>query len=128
MYIIITVIMEFCKVCKNLLYIRTEEDQSLTHYCKYCKFEHQDEPTLGKAICISKTMYEEDDLLYMQHKNEYLRFDPTLPRVQDSSIICENKECTGDREKPQVIYVKYHTLHMKYFYACDYCGYCWRKK
>jgi DNA-directed RNA polymerase subunit M/transcription elongation factor TFIIS len=120
--------MEFCKVCNNLLYIKTEEDQSLTHYCKYCKFEEHDEPTLGKAICISKTMYEEDDLLYMQQQNAYLRFDPTLPRVQDSSMVCPNAECKGDREKPQIIYVKYHTVHMKYFYICDYCGYCWRKK
>lgn len=120
--------MLFCAVCKNLLYIQTAEDQSLTHYCKHCKFEHKDAPVHGKSICVSKTMYAEDDLLYMQHQNQFLRFDPTLPRVQDNSIICQNSACSGDRQKPQVIYVKYHTAHMKYFYTCDYCGFSWRKK
>lgn len=120
--------MEFCKVCQNLLYLKTELDQSLTRYCKYCKFQQQDAPVLGKAVCVSKTMYSEDDLLYMQHKNAFLRFDPTLPRVQDPNIICENSECTGPRDKPQIIYVKYHPVHMKYFYTCDYCGHSWRKK
>ena len=120
--------MEFCKVCQNMLYIKTEADNSLTHYCKYCKFEHQDPPVVGKAIFVSKTMYSEDDLLYMQHQNEFLRFDPTLPRVQDPLILCQNSECTGPRDKQQIIYVKYHTVHMKYFYTCDYCGYSWRKK
>ena len=120
--------MEFCKVCQNLLYLKTELDQSLTRYCKNCKFQQQDAPVLGKAVCVSKTMYSEDDLLYMQHKNAFLRFDPTLPRVQDPNIICENSECTGPRDKPQIIYMKYHPVHMKYFYTCDYCGHSWRKK
>lgn len=120
--------MEFCKVCQNMLYLRTELDQSLTRYCKSCKFQQQDAPTLGKSICVSKTMYTEDDLLYMQHNNAFLRFDPTLPRVQDPHILCENKDCPGPKDKPQVIYVKYHPVHLKYFYCCDYCGYSWRKK
>ena len=120
--------MEFCKVCQNMLYLKTELDQSLTRYCKYCKYQEQDAPVLGKAICVSKTMYSEDDLLYMQQKNAFLRYDPTLPRVQDPNIVCENSECTGPREKPQIIYMKYHPVHMKYFYTCDYCGHSWRKK
>lgn len=115
-------------MCQNLLYLKTELDQSLTRYCKHCKFQQQDAPVLGKAVCVSKTMYSEDDLLYMQHKNAFLRFDPTLPRVQDPNIICENSECSGPRDKPQIIYMKYHPVHMKYFYTCDYCGHSWRKK
>lgn len=120
--------MEFCKICQNMLYLKTELDQSLTRYCKNCKFQHQDAPTLGKAVCVSKTVYTEDDLLYMQHKNAFLRFDPTLPRVADPNLVCENKDCSGPRDKPQMIYVKYHPVHMKYFYTCDYCGHSWRKK
>lgn len=120
--------MEFCKICQNLLYIKTDTNNNLTHYCKYCKFEHQDLKDSGKAFCVSKTMYSEDDLLYMQHQNEFLRFDPALPRVQDSEIKCPNSECTGPPDKQQIIYVKYHTVHMKYFYTCDFCGHSWRKK
>ena len=120
--------MEFCKICQNMLYIKTEKDHSLTHYCKNCKFSSQMPPVVGKAVCISKTMYSEDDLLFMQHQNAFLRFDPTLPRVQDPEMKCENAECTGPKDHPQIIYVKYHPIHMKYFYTCDYCGFSWRKK
>ena len=120
--------MEFCKICQNMLYLKAEEDQSLVRYCKYCQYHQADKPDIGKAIRISKTMYSEDDLLYSQHRNAYLRFDPTLPRVQDPKLCCENAECSGPKDKPQVLYVKYHPVHMKYFYTCDYCGYTWRKK
>jgi len=120
--------MDFCKICQNLLYIKTEGDNSLVHYCKYCQYNEKQLPDINKAICISKTKYSEDDLLYLQHRNAYLRFDPTLPRVQDPKIRCENVECTGPKDKSQVLYVKYHPVHMKYFYTCDYCGYTWRKK
>lgn len=120
--------MEFCNVCQNMLYLKTEEDQSLTSYCRYCKFNKTENVASGKAICISKTMYTDDDLLYKQHKNKFLIEDPTLPRVQDINIICPNSECKGSKDKTQVIYVKYDSIHMKYFYICDYCGFSWRKK
>lgn len=120
--------MDFCKICQNLLYLKTEGDHSLIRYCKYCQYHEKQAPDVNKAVRISKTMYSEDDLLYEQHRNSYLRFDPTLPRVQDPKIRCENADCTGPTDKPQVLYVKYHPVHMKYFYTCDYCGYTWRKK
>lgn len=119
--------MEFCKVCQNMLYLKAEKDQPLVKYCKYCPYQESEEANVNKAICVSKTMYSEDDLLYLQHRNAYLRFDPTLPRVQDPKIVCENADCSGPKDKPQVLYVKYHPVHMKYFYTCDYCGHTWRK-
>lgn len=120
--------MEFCKICQNLLYIKTDAENNLTHYCKNCKYEHQDSKEAKKAFCVSKTMYYEDELLYMQHQNEFLRHDPTLPRVQDATIKCPNGACTAPEGKTQVIYVKYHTTNMKYFYTCDFCGHTWRQK
>lgn len=120
--------MEFCKVCHNILYLKTEADQSLTRYCKCCHFQLQDPPNLGKSVCVAKTMYAEDDLLYMQHNNAYLRYDPTLPRVQDPSIVCQNMDCPGSKETSQMIYVKYHPVQLRYFYVCDLCGQSFRKK
>lgn len=120
--------MEFCKVCHNMLYLKTEQDNALTRYCKCCDFTQQDPPTLGRSICVTKTMYAEDDLLYMQHNNPYLRFDPTLPRVQDPNIVCQNADCPGSRETSQMIYVKYHPVQLRYFYVCDLCGQSFRKK
>jgi len=120
--------MEFCKVCQNMLYLKTEEDQSLTSFCRHCKFSNTESISSGKGICISRTMYTADDLLYKQHKNKFLIQDPTLPRVQDSNIVCPNSECSGPKDKSQIIYIKYDSIHMKYFYICDYCGFSWRKK
>jgi DNA-directed RNA polymerase subunit M/transcription elongation factor TFIIS len=116
--------MEFCDVCDNMLYIK-DENRKLVKYCKHCSFSKTLDVQQG-AIKISETMYSEDDLLFMQYQNKYLRHDPTLPRVRDPSIVCPSSDCTGDKENPQVLYVKYHPVHMKYFYCCDYCGYTWR--
>ena len=120
--------MEFCEVCENMLYIRTEEDGSLVRYCKKCNFSKTESPETGRqAILVSRTNYSEDEMLYTQQQNPYLRFDPTLPRVNDRENPCPNAECPGPKDQPQVLYVKYNPINMLYFYCCDYCGTSWRK-
>ena len=116
--------MEFCDVCRNMVYLRTDDDQRLIKYCKACSFEKVHE---GSAFRVTQSLYTEDDLLYLQHQSPYLRCDPTLPRVCDKSLPCPNPECTGPKDKPQALYVKYHPIHMKYLYCCDYCGHFWRQ-
>ena len=76
--------MEFCEVCDNMLYVKTNEDKQLVKYCKHCQFEKIE--TVNSAIRISQTMYSEDDLLYNQNVNKYLRFDPNLRRIRDPHI------------------------------------------
>jgi DNA-directed RNA polymerase subunit M/transcription elongation factor TFIIS len=120
--------MEFCEICDNLMFLRSEEDTRLVKYCKHCGFSKDDTNTGKKAIKVAQTLYSEDDLLYLQFKNKYLRNDPTLPRVRDPTLVCPNRECTGPRDSPQVLYVKYHPVHMKYLYCCDYCGTMWRQE
>ena len=117
--------MEFCEQCQNMLYLRTEEDGTLDRYCRNCDYSKKEAPG-AKAIKVSRTLYSEDDMLFVQHQNPHLRHDPTLPRVVDKDIQCPNSSCTGPRDKPQVLFVKYHPVNMKYFYCCDYCGHCWR--
>ena len=116
--------MEFCEVCDNLLYIRSDADRSLEKYCRRCKFS-KTEPNVT-AFKVTGTIYSEDNLLYLQHNNKYLRHDPTLPRVKDPALVCPNKDCTGDKNNPQILYVKYHPVHMKYLYCCDACGWTWK--
>jgi len=141
--------MEFCEICDNLLYLRSEEDTSLIKYCKHCTFSKKENGITGGtsagpgagpstqrtvAIKVSQNLYSEDDLLYLQYQNKYLRFDPTLPRVthsmtnSDKILICPNTDCKESKEKPQTLYVKYHPVHMKYLYCCDYCGITWREE
>jgi hypothetical protein len=128
--------MEFCEICRNMLYLTskpqdpdTEQgnangtpEDCLMKYCKHCKWSTIQDTSKNMPIRVAFTLYSEDDLLNKQHYNPYLRFDPTLPRIQDPSISCTNPKCTGPRDKPQMIYVKYHPENMKYFYCCDYCG------
>lgn len=118
--------MDFCEACDNLLFLRSEDDKALVKYCKHCSFTKRENEALRKAVKVTQTLYSEDDLLYLQYKNKYLRCDPTLPRIRDPALPCPNAECSGPRDAPQVIYIKYHPVHMKYLYCCDYCGTMWR--
>ena len=111
--------MEFCTVCKNLLYLQLNEDKQLEKHCRFCQESTLEEK---KGVRISKAVYSDDDLLYMYHQNPYLKYDPTLPRI--NNVPCPNRECTG---KPsQVIYVKYNPIKMSYFYICEHCSHTWK--
>jgi len=120
--------MEFCEICDNLLYLRSEEDHALIKYCKHCTFSKRETAEGRPAVRVAQNLYSEDELLYLQYQNKYLRCDPTLPRVSDSGLTCPNSQCTGPSDKPQILYVKYHPVHMKYLYCCDYCGTTWKKE
>lgn len=116
--------MEFCEVCDNLLFME-DKDGNLVKYCKHCHVGKEMDARTSSAVKITESVYSEDDLLYKQYQNQYLRYDPTLPRVQD--VPCPNSDCTGPKDQPpRVLYVKYHPIHMKYFYCCEYCGHTWR--
>lgn len=120
--------MEFCDICNNMLYMRTNDNRELIKYCKHCSFEKKEENK--GSVKISKTIYTEDDLLYNQNINKYLRYDNTLRRINDPKVKCPNKDCeTMDDSKnkdQQVLYIKYHPENMKYLYVCDHCGHIWR--
>ena len=106
-----------------MYFIRTQDDQ-LMKFCKHCN-KNSEPTTSNQAVKISETLYSEDDLLYKQHMNKFIRFDPTLPRTRD--ISCLNPGgCSGPKDDPRVIVYKYHPIQMKYFDCCDYCGYSWR--
>ena len=118
--------MNFCPNCDNLLYLMYKDtDGSVERYCKNqdaCGFE----PVLIDGVLeVSSTMYSHNDDLYGQYSNnKYLRYDPTIPRViDDPNVACSNPQCTrAVGESQRVIYVKYDTVNMKYFYSCEYCG------
>ena len=118
--------MEFCNVCNNMLYVRTNEERHLVKYCRHCENTKVD--TVNGSIKISETIYSEDDMLYHQNSNKYLRFDPTLRRINDILVKCNNTCCIANTENKdqQVIYIKYDNKNMKYLYCCDHCGNIWR--
>lgn len=115
--------MEFCGICQNMMYMVSDAQRNLVKYCKNCKVKTVMEANQPgrQPYKISHTLYSDDDLLYLQHKNAYLRYDPTLPRICDPAIQCPNEGCT---EPSRVLYIKYHPVDLKYLYCCDHCGYC----
>ena len=117
--------MEFCEVCDNMLYVKTNATKQLVKYCKHRLYEKVE--TMNTAIRISQTIYSEDDLLYNQNVNKYLRFDPTLRRIRDPHITCPNTDCTATPDNNQVIYIKYDAKNMKYLYVCETCGHTWKQ-
>jgi DNA-directed RNA polymerase subunit M/transcription elongation factor TFIIS len=118
--------MEFCEICDNMLYVKSNAQNMLVKYCKHCEFEKVETNTKC-AIKISKTIYSEDDLLYNQHVNKYLRFDPTLRRINDPHISCANETCVQENANKQIIYIKYDSKNMKYLYVCENCGKTWKQ-
>ena len=116
--------MEFCDICNNMLYVKSNENK-LIKYCKHCTYEKEEDTS--KAIKISETIYTDDELLYNQNINKYLRYDPTLRRIKDELIQCPNTECDAKPEEKQILYIKYDHINMNYFYVCDHCGFAWRQ-
>lgn len=115
--------MKFCKFCDNMMYIRVNDDDKLQHYCKNCN--HIDEHESMDSMCLLDNNYIDDDLNYQQYTNEYLKYDNTLPRV--NNIECPNSKCTRKADDPNdVIFIKYDFHNMKYLYHCSYCQQFWR--
>lgn len=120
--------MEFCEVCNNMLYVKTDDNKNLIKFCKHCNFS-KTEDNQNTFVKISETLYTEDNLRYNQCINKYLRFDNTLRRINDTQIKCPNQDCEtfqNTEKQQQVLYIKYDSHNMKYLYVCDHCGNIWR--
>jgi DNA-directed RNA polymerase subunit M/transcription elongation factor TFIIS len=120
--------MDFCEKCNNMLYINVEKTEDgknqLKNYCKNCNFSKELSNT--KSMSIIETIYEKsENINYKLFINPYIKYDPTLPRV--NNIECNNKECTKEKDKMnEVIYIKYDNENMKYLYYCVYCEKFWK--
>ena len=53
--------------------------------------------------------------------NEYTKYDPTLPRI--NNITCINEKCKNNKE---IIYIRYDKDNMKYLYLCTKCDNVWK--
>jgi hypothetical protein len=120
--------MEFCPMCNNMFYIRskppTEETAvaSIEYYCKNCAFIKEPDQS-KKSICIA-SMTQSDRNMYASYINPHIRYDPTLPRVDN--IVCPNGVCTKPAsESNRVIYLKYDYNNLKFLYNCEHCGHFW---
>lgn len=115
--------MNFCDYCNNMLYVDSDENKHLIHYCKTCGFK-KSQGAGTKSVCITEDNKINDFTKYSQYINPYLKYDPCLPRV--NNIKCTNISCTKPSTKDnEVIYIKYDATHMKYLYNCCDCNHFW---
>lgn len=90
--------LEFCKKCKNLLYISAnfDEETSKSILFKECKYCNTKDNYTGSAMKIIETNYNKNNILHQKYYadisengipiNKLLANDPTLPRIIDKNI------------------------------------------
>lgn len=118
--------MHFCSNCKNMYYIKIDEDNpnSLLYYCRNCG--NEDSLITEDNICVSKTQIKKGEKSFSHFINKYTKLDPTLPRV--NNILCPNKDCpTNTKNEPrEIIYIRYDDLNVNYVYLCSTCDTTWK--
>jgi DNA-directed RNA polymerase subunit M/transcription elongation factor TFIIS len=116
--------MKFCNICANMLYVSTNADKKLIHHCNMCGTTEVADTSLS-SVCVIDDNKVDDAILYKQYLTTNIKYDPSLPRV--NNIECPNTECIKDKEaEPETIYLKYDFMNMKYLYYCCHCEHFWR--
>lgn len=112
--------MKFCNFCENMMYISIDPDNNdLIHYCKNCDNKIIQKKEDGSILIIDDNQVD-DIIKYSQYINKNIKFDPTLPHV--NNIKCN--KCNP--KENDVIYIKYDFINMKYLYFCCNCDTFWK--
>ena len=115
--------MKFCQNCQNMLYISVSGD-ILFRKCKNCNFAIEENYAAG-AECIVTNSVETDNDNYKKYMSKYIKYDPTLPRV--NNIACPNASCSKKAaDDNEVIYIKYDNKNLKFLYFCCHCENFWK--
>jgi len=114
--------MIFCEVCHNMMYVRLDDEDRLTHTCKNCGHVSADDPGVR---CVLGKNYVNDEVRFRQFVNPNIKYDPTLPRV--NGIDCVNRRCTRPPEaEEEVMYIQYDERNKKFMYYCCFCEAFWK--
>ncbi len=121
--------MHFCKTCNNMYYISLggEDGSKLTYYCRNCG--EMDEQIALDSVCVSRTNYQNNEKSFGNFVNEYTKYDPTLPRV--NNIPCPNEDCISNTEHSgenikEVLLIRYDNINLKFLYLCSHCETIWK--
>ena len=130
--------MHFCKVCGNMYYLKISDEDAnkIMYFCRKCGDKDDTIINNKDSFCVSKTHIKKTTEVYKNVINEYTKFDPTLPRI--NNMICTNENCSsnkktsGSEEKkdnfkyPEIIYLRYDNNNMKFIYLCSECDHTWK--
>lgn len=117
--------MKFCPICRYYLYLNMTDSGKLSRQCRNCGHTEGEE---GGGLVSFTNLEEKVNEGYKILVNEFTRLDPTLPHVDN--IMCKNDDCPSIKggKKPDVIYIKYDAVNMKFLYICNVCGEQWRSR
>lgn len=96
----------------------------LRRICRNCGYQE----VMEGGLILELDLKEKTSEGYKILMNEFTKDDPTLPHVH--TIACPNKDCESNttEQEPDVIYLKYDVINMKYLYICNICDTRWRSK
>lgn len=115
--------MKFCTICDNMLYDQLGTAGELLNVCKCCGNNTRIDTSMT-ASCIMENNYADDSTRYKQYMKSDMERDNTLPHA--TNIDCPNPECTRKvDDAPDVVYVKYDVMNVKFLYKCCHCTTCW---
>lgn len=137
--------MRFCDICQNFLYPHVDaESSSIQLVCKNCnykttktsnthslpvvakRYDNTSEESPLDENCIIKTNYFDDIRSFQQYQTKNIKYDNTLPRV--NNIECP-RQCIKNTDKDnEVICIRYDQPNMKYLYFCCHCEYIFKLK
>jgi DNA-directed RNA polymerase subunit M/transcription elongation factor TFIIS len=109
--------------------IDVNNSNNLQFYCRHCG--HKDDA--DDTVCLLTTQIDNkdgggnkrDEYIHTTI-NKYTKMDPTLPRV--NNIPCPNEECKThvEKNKNEVLYIRYDDERLLYLYMCCICDTVWK--
>lgn len=114
--------MRFCDACNNMLYIKVEDASTLLYFCKNCQAVFPEDTS--ESRCVTENVLDEDVSNYKQYITPYIKFDKTLPKV--NNVMCPNQGCTRGKKDNEVMYIKFNATSMSYLYYCCHCEHFWK--
>jgi len=116
--------MRFCSKCDNMCYLAIDENDPnlINYYCRMCgNIENY-----SNDSCILNTQHG-NNVTKVDVINEYTKFDPTLPHL--NNIDCINNECICNTDKnvsSDIIFIRYDNKNLKNIYLCYHCNISWK--
>ena len=114
--------MKFCPVCHNMLYGIDDDADTKTAVMSCRKCDYKEPLSRENPIVYEHNLREQSTSMAI---NPYLKFDPTLPRID---IQCPTKECPSNHgAKADVVGVKIDRTNLIWMYQCSNCNTTWKQ-
>ncbi len=109
--------MKFCKMCKNMMLLTSDDVEVVAQYkCPCC--ENVEKIAAKSSTLILTRRPRNTDSMYKKYATDDLRHDPTLP-------LAEGVSCPFCEKAGHIVYVKF-SEDLKYIYMCKACARFWQ--